>query len=101
MSSQEFIEEMKTKLLQENDRLTTDMAGMAEHTEMGREYDENAQEVELDDVNKDMRKRIEGDLAKIEKALMKIDAGTYGTDDNGNEISEERLRVIPWADEAI
>ena len=41
------------------------------------------------------------DLEKIDKALAKIDAGTYGTDDSGVEISEERLRVIPWADQAI
>ena len=100
MLSQEFIEEMKAKLLEEKDRLVTDMAAMPEHTELG-SYDENAQEVELDDVNKDMRGRMETDIIKIDKALAKIDAGTFGTDDNGNEISEERLRVIPWADEAI
>jgi RNA polymerase-binding transcription factor DksA len=101
MLSQDFIEEMKAKLLAEKDRLTADMAGMAEHTEIGRDYDENAQEVELDDVNSDMRGRMESDLAKIEKALAKIEAGTFGTADDGQEISEERLRVIPWADQAI
>lgn len=100
MLSQEFIEEMKAKLLEEKDRLVADIAAMPEHTELGG-YDENAQEVELDDVNKDMRGRMETDIIKIDKALAKIDAGTFGTDDNGNEISEERLRVIPWADEAI
>lgn len=101
MLTKEFIEEMRAKLLAEKELLATDSAGLAEHTELGREFDENAQEVELDDVNADMRNRMKGDLEKIEKALAKIDAGTYGTDDEGREISEERLRVIPWADEAI
>ena len=101
MLSKEFIEEMRAKLLAEKELLTTDSAGLAEHTELGREFDENAQEVELDDVNADMRNRMKGDLEKIEKALAKIDAGTYGTDDEGKAISEDRLRVIPWADEAI
>ncbi len=101
MLSQEFIEEMRAKLLAEKELLTKDSNGLAEHTELGRELDENAQEVELDDVNADMRSRMKSDLEKIEKALAKIEASTYGTDDEGNEISEERLRVIPWADQAI
>ena len=101
MLSKEFIEEMRVKLLDEKKLLTTDSAGLAEHTELGTGFDENAQEVELDEVNADMRNRMQGDLEKIEKALSKIEAGTYGTDDEGKEISEERLRVIPWADEAI
>jgi RNA polymerase-binding transcription factor DksA len=101
MLTTEFIEEMKVKLLEEKDRLTTDVAGLAEHTEVGAEFDENATEVQMDEVNSDVRARMQGDLEKIEKALEKIDAGTYGTDDEGKEISEERLRVIPWADIAI
>ncbi len=101
MLSQDFIDEMRNKLLEEKDRLTHELASSPEHTELGREYDENAQEVELDDVNASLHERIGSDLEKIEKALQKIQAGTYGIDDNGNEISEERLRAIPWADVAI
>jgi RNA polymerase-binding transcription factor DksA len=101
MLSQEFIEEMKSKLQAEKGRLSADRAGLSDHTELGPEYDENIQEVELDEVNTDVRARMENDLAKIDKALAKIAAGTYGTDDEGNEISEDRLRVIPWADKAI
>lgn len=101
MLSQDFIEEMKAKLFAEKERLSADLVGSPEHTELGREFDENAQEVELDEVSADVRARISMDLEKIEIALSKIDAGTYGTDNAGNEISEERLRVIPWADQAI
>ena len=101
MLSKEFIEEMKNKLLAEKDRLTVDSSAMHEHTELGSDYDENAQEVELDELNQDLKARIESYLLKIEKALSKIELGTYGTDDKGQEIPEERLRVIPWADEVI
>ena len=45
--------------------------------------------------------RMTVDLAKIEKALAKIQAGSFGTDDEGKEISEARLRAMPWADKAI
>jgi RNA polymerase-binding transcription factor DksA len=101
MLSQDFIGEMKAKLMAEKDRLTADMGGLSEHKEIGRDYDENAQEVEIDEVNTDMRSRMHSDLEKIEKALAKIEAGTYGTADDGREIPEERLRAIPWADVAI
>jgi RNA polymerase-binding transcription factor DksA len=98
MLSPSFIEEMKAMLLSEKQRLTEELAGQAVHTEVGEDYDENATEVQLDEASSDVRGRIERDLAKIEKALAKIEAGTYGTDDDGNDIPEERLKVLPWAD---
>jgi DnaK suppressor protein len=37
-------------------------------------------------------------LAKIDEALRKLEEGTYGIcEDCGSEISEERLKVIPFA----
>lgn len=101
MLSQDFIDEMKAKLLAEKDRLEEEMAGLAAHTEIGDSLEDNAEEYPIDSANQDVIARIKGDLSKIEWALHKIEDGTYGTDDEGNEISEERLRVIPWADKAI
>ncbi len=101
MHSNEFLEEMRAKLLEEKQRLTADLVGMTGHTEVGEDYDENATEVQIDDMHRDMSQRMSGDLEKIEAALAKIDAGTYGTDSEGNEIPEERLRVLPWADTNI
>lgn len=101
MLSTDFIEEMKAKLLAEKEKLTLDVSELPEHTRVGDEEDENATEEQIDEVNADLRARMESDLVKIDKALAKIEAGTYGTDDEGKEISEERLRVIPWADQAI
>ena len=101
MLSAQFIEEMKVKLLEEKKRLEEDLVGLPAHTEVGEDYDENATEVQLDEVNQDVTATMQADLEKIEKALAKIANGTYGVDDNGKEISEQRLRAIPWADIAI
>ncbi len=101
MLSQEFIDKMKTRLLEEKEILLNDLKGLLEHTEIGTDMDENASEVQLDDVNKDLTSRMQDDLEKIEVALSKIENGTYGTDDDGNEISEARLEAIPWADKAL
>lgn len=101
MLSQTFIDEMQAKLLAEKDRLGHELAGLHKHTELGGEEDDSSNELQLDEVNQDLITRIQADLAKIEKALGKIANGTYGTDDDGIKIAEERLRVIPWADKAI
>ena len=92
---------MRDQLLAEKTRLETDLANTPAHTDLGDDVDENADEVAIDEVNLDLCARMEQDLAKVEKALAKIEAATYGTDDEGKEISEARLRAIPWADKAI
>lgn len=101
MHSKEFIAEMKASLEQQKSKLEEDLKGMSKHTEMGNDQGENAEEVELDSVNQDLISTMKSDLEKIQKALGKIESGNYGTDDEGKEISEERLRVLPWADKAL
>jgi RNA polymerase-binding transcription factor DksA len=41
------------------------------------------------------------DLQKIERALLKIQDGTYGVDDAGNEFSEKQLEANPYAEVAL
>jgi RNA polymerase-binding transcription factor DksA len=101
MLTKEFTEEMKQKLLTHKQKLEGDLAGLKPHEELGGDLDSNVQEVEDDEVSQDVIARIKGDLEKIEKALLKIQDGSYGMDDEGKEISEQRLRVIPWADKSI
>ena len=101
MLSKEFIEEMEQKLLEQKAKLEGDLAGLSAHTELGDDMDSQAQEVEDDEVSQDMIARMKADVEKINIALGKIQAGTFGVDKDGKEISEERLRVIPWADTAI
>ncbi len=101
MLSQEFIQEMKAKLLAEQEILKNDLAGLSQHSEVGDDLDENATELQMDEVNQNQIERMTADLVKVETALEKIEAGTYGVDNDGVEISEDRLRAIPWADKAI
>lgn len=98
---QEFIEEMKQRLLEAQARLEADLAGLNKHTELGNEDEDNAAEVAMDEVSGDLHQRIRDDLDKIAKALAKVRAGTYGFDDTGKIIGEKRLRAMPWADTAI
>ena len=101
MLSKSFIEEMEKALLAAQHKLQAELAGLSPHEELGADIDSNAQEVEDDEVSQDMIARLSADLAKIDAALAKIKGGTYGIDDQGREISEARLRVMPWADKAI
>ncbi len=99
--NQAFIEEMNQKLLEEKKRLEEDLAGLHSHTEMGDDTEANSDEVGPDEVSQDIMATIKADIAKIDVALEKITNGSYGTDDEGKQISEERLRAMPWADKAL
>lgn len=101
MLSKNFLDEMQAKLLEKKDQLEEDLAGLSAHTEMGDSEDDNAEEIEVDEASQDVIAVMKADLEKIEKALAKIEEGTYGTDDEGKEISEARLRAMPWADKSI
>jgi DnaK suppressor protein len=49
-----------------------------------------------------LRERSRGELARVDTALRKLDAGTYGTCATcGNPIAAERLEAIPWAPTCI
>lgn len=97
----DFTEKMKTRLLDMKAKLEAELAGVKPHTELGNDYDDTASELPIDEVNQDVIAQITSDLEKITAALQKIEDGTYGIDDEGNEISPERLEVLPYADKAI
>lgn len=101
MLTPQFVEEMKQALLSKQTELQEELTGQHSHEELGTDMDSSAQEVEADEVSQDVIAVLKKDLEKIAVALEKIENGTYGTDVDGNEISEARLRVIPWADKAI
>ena len=101
MLSPEFIEQSKQRLLEIQKSLTEELKGLSPHTELGNQEGDAASELEIDEVNQDLIARITSDLEKIAKALVKIDAGTYGLDDDDKEISEARLVVMPFADKAV
>jgi RNA polymerase-binding transcription factor DksA len=101
MLSQQFIEEMKQQLLAKKSQLEEDLSDLPAHTELGNSEDDNAEEIPVDEANQDVIAIMRLDLDKVNKALAKITAGNYGTDDDGQEISEARLRAMPWADKAL
>ncbi len=101
MHSQAFISEMKEKLLAAKAELTEELKNLNPHTDLGDDDDENAEEINVDEVNQQVAVRIKGDLEKIDAALAKIEAGTYGTDSSGADIPEGRLRALPWADSSV
>lgn len=100
MLTQEFIEQMRQRLLADQKRLQEELAGVAPHTELG-EGEDAAGELPLDEANQDVIALISADLLKIGIALQKIDAGTYGVGDDGADIPSERLEANPYADRAI
>lgn len=101
MLSQAFIAEMKLKLEAAKQKLQAELDGLKAHEELGGDIDSNVQEVEDDEVSQDMIARLKADLEKIDAALVKVKAGNYGTDADGKEIPEARLRAMPWADKAV
>lgn len=101
MLSQEFIEKMKARLLEAKVKLENELASVKPHTELGNDYDDTASELQIDEVNQDIIAQLTSDLEKIHLALRKIEEGTYGVDEEGREISQERLEVMPYADKAI
>ncbi len=101
MHSKEFIEEMKKALLAQKTKLQQDLAGVSAHTEMGDDIEATQDEAEQDFDNQGVRQTLQEDLKKIEMALAKIENGTYGIDEEGKEISEQRLKALPWADTAL
>ncbi|HEX8932408.1 MAG TPA: TraR/DksA C4-type zinc finger protein [Patescibacteria group bacterium] len=99
MYSQQFLERMKDKLNEERERLNEELEALNAHTEMGDDMDDNAQEVSVDEANQDIIAQLKADMEKIDESLAKIENGTYGVCTVGGEqISEERLEVIPWAE---
>ncbi len=101
MLSEEFVKEMEGKLMAEKERLEVELASLHAHTEIGDSLEDNAEEFPVDAVNMEVIATLKADLQKVEWALSKIAEGTYGVDEEGKEIGEDRLRAIPWADKAI
>lgn len=69
--------------------------------EVGKDEGENALEVADYETSLRVITDLEEKLARVEAALKRIEAGTYGKCVFGDEIEEERLRVLPEADACL
>ncbi|OGI17432.1 MAG: hypothetical protein A3J63_03800 [Candidatus Moranbacteria bacterium RIFCSPHIGHO2_02_FULL_40_12b] len=105
--SNETIQELKQKLEVEKERLEKELGILGKPTgtpgdyetkfdDIGREWEENATEVEeyVDDLA--VETNLEGQLKEVSEALARMEKGTYGICENcGKEIDIEHLRAYP------
>ena len=77
---------------------TEERAIEAESGDRAREYEEDAQKLAMLELDGNLAARAARRRADIERALQKIDEGTYGVSDaSGHLIPIERLETVPEA----
>jgi RNA polymerase-binding transcription factor DksA len=108
-----LLAELKQKLMDEKSRLKTELSSFAKATgvenhyeaqieNIGTDPDDSATEVEGYVDNLALESNLEGQLQDVNRALEKMEKGTYGICENtGQEINVERLKVYPAARTAI
>ncbi len=107
--NKEFLEERKKDLLARKENIKSQLLGFTKKTRLNNDYqteweefgekeDDNISEMENFERNLNLEETLETSLGKIDKALQKIEDGTYGKCEKcGNLIEEERLKVFPSA----
>lgn len=111
MLEQNLLEELKGALLEEKTKLEADLDKLAIKTEdgyrakienLGREEDDNAEEMEEKEANDSVIAVLMDNLKEVELALMRMEEGIYGRCENcDEEIPLERLRAYPAATTCI
>lgn len=101
-----FIEKQRQKLTRIRAALLeaaqgdeADEANMKSDTDPGpREYEDDAQKLAMLELERQLLRRDLDRLARVDRALKKIEDGTYGRSDlSGQPIPRERLEAIPEA----
>jgi DnaK suppressor protein len=104
--SDEFIAQQRTRLEAlrrellggEEDTIADDRAAEEEHGDEAEEYEDEAQGMAQNEINQSLHDVNDQRVADIQRALRKIDDGTYGlSDESGQPIPKERLEVMPEA----
>jgi DnaK suppressor protein len=106
--TQDQLRELKEMLAAEKKRIIDELSRIARpdahqtdewharYEDMGSDWDENAQEVTTYATNVSLEGTLETRLRGVNRALSRIDEGTYGICEIGGEaIPYERLRVNP------
>jgi RNA polymerase-binding protein DksA len=108
-----FITLMKERLLKEKDEIIAELASFADkgtddndynsrHEDIGSQDEDNATEVADYNDRKAMEDGLEENLAKIDQALQRITAGTYGICQKcGKAIPKNRLEAFPAAENCV
>jgi DnaK suppressor protein len=98
----ESLLEERTRLEREKSELESDLADSLDQSSGESLYDQHMAEmasVTLErEIDLALEDRVRSALAMVDRALAKLEAGTYGRCDNcGREIGEERLAAAPYA----
>lgn len=114
MLDQKIQEELKQKLITEKKRLEENMAGLesspkkpdreyqAAFSEIERDEEANADEMELYESNVATDETLKNELKKVNAALAAMEKGTYGFCENcQKDIPLERLQAYPQADTCL
>jgi DnaK suppressor protein len=105
--SQDFIEKCKETLLERREKLLTDLKVIDEDVDPDRdvgnaEYIDEVQEDLKIEKNYIFKKELQETLDKINRALKRIEEGSYGLDSKtGEPIDKARLEIFPEADENV
>lgn len=105
------LELLKKKLLEEKASLEKQLEGKttkdenvegnyeAKFEDLGDDEESNAEEVAEYERRLDLEGKFEVQLQLVNKALKKMEEGTYGIcEKSGDEIPVERLKALPWAE---
>jgi DnaK suppressor protein len=104
--TQEFLERKRRQLSTLREQLgrasdadRTDQAEvLGASLEQAREYEDDAQKLAMFETDDNLISRDEERLARVERALRKLDEGTYGfSDASGKPIPDARLEATPEA----
>lgn len=111
----DFLEKMNQKLVEEKDRLTLELSKFAHRNpqakeadfnadfpNMGDKEDENASEVAAFSDNLSLEEELEKALRDVESALKMVEKGTYGSCKYcGQPIDERRIEARPTSTSCI
>jgi DnaK suppressor protein len=93
------LEAMRRQVLGgEEDTTADERSDEEEHGEEAEEFEDAAQDMAQNEVNQALHDVNDQRVADIERALEKIDEGTYGlSDESGEPIPQARLEAMPEA----
>ncbi len=101
MHTQDFIQEMKERLMEERRTLSGEAVESSAFPDYGRSEEENATEVADYEALKATNSAVTERITEIDAALERIKKQTYGVTEDGAEIPEGRLRANPAATTVI
>lgn len=100
--TEQQLENLKSQLIEERRAIIAELMDDEDILNGNMDYVGDSGELAFDNLDKDLVSKISSSqkdtLLNIEKALKKIDEGTYGICGQcGSEIAFERLEVLPYA----